>query len=189
MGANSPQSEPEDGWRMVTAQLELLREMVAHLVTLMSVTATIAFWAIPAEKKATLQSAYAEMAAVYELPSKTCKKFLQWRQGEAETPPTYCNALLALGEAAYPAVDRMALDSLVMERMLGLAWEMEVVLPVVDEDLQMFCWTARCLQAHEKLHRWSQMATPRKNPGAGDRGKREIACCGGPPLLVSVAAS
>ncbi|CAN0014029.1 unnamed protein product [Lampetra fluviatilis] len=35
---------------------------------------------------------------------------------------------------------------------------MGVVLPVIDEDEQTSQWAAKCLQAHENLHRWSQMA-------------------------------
>lgn len=45
-----------------------------------------------------------------------------------------------------------------MERMLGLARDMGVVLPEYDEDIQMSRWAARCLQAHDNLQRWSQMA-------------------------------
>ncbi|CAN0418016.1 unnamed protein product [Lampetra fluviatilis] len=39
MGAAPPQPQPEKGWCVVAAQLELLRVMFAQLVMLMSVTA------------------------------------------------------------------------------------------------------------------------------------------------------
>ncbi|CAM9485877.1 unnamed protein product [Lampetra fluviatilis] len=55
---------------------------------------------------------YAEMAEVYEPPSDTRNKFLQRRPGEAEMSHAYHRALLALTEAAYPAVDPKSLDSL-----------------------------------------------------------------------------
>ncbi|CAM9423576.1 unnamed protein product [Lampetra fluviatilis] len=117
-----------------------------------------AFWAIPADKKATLQGAYREMAAVYNPPSATRGKFLQRCRGNAETPVAYHGALMALGLAAYSQLDQAALDSLLMEKMLELASEMGVVLPVIDEDAQTSLWAARCLQAHETLRKRTRVA-------------------------------
>ncbi|CAN0202756.1 unnamed protein product [Lampetra planeri] len=77
-----------------------------------------------------------EGAAVFETPSNTWKKFLQWRRGQAETPHAYYSALMALGQAVYPRMDLAALDSLTMEKLLVLAHETGIVLPVVDEEAQ-----------------------------------------------------
>ncbi|CAM9674336.1 unnamed protein product [Lampetra fluviatilis] len=62
-------------------------EALNALPTALDDDALAALRAIPADKKATLQRAYAEIA-VYKLPSDTRKKFLQWRRVEAEMPLT-----------------------------------------------------------------------------------------------------
>ncbi|CAN0178297.1 unnamed protein product [Lampetra planeri] len=92
--------------------------------------------------RATLQQTYKD------LPSNTRKKFLQQRRGEAEMPLVYHSALMALGQVVYPCMDKTALDSLAMEKMLVLAQEMGVMLPIVEEEAQISLWVARCLQAH-----------------------------------------
>ncbi|CAM9571439.1 unnamed protein product [Lampetra planeri] len=65
---------------------------------------------------------------------------------------------MALAVYAYPDVKREHLDPLVMERMLVLAREMDVVLPTCAHEVKTSLWAARCLNAHENLKRWAQMA-------------------------------
>ncbi|CAN0238149.1 unnamed protein product [Lampetra fluviatilis] len=89
-------------------------------------------------------------------------------QGEAETLLAYRGALLALGLAAYPRSDQVALDSLVMEKMLELASEMGVILPVNDEDEQASLLAAGCLQANETLQKQTRVAAWTGKPRSGD---------------------
>ncbi|CAN0093002.1 unnamed protein product [Lampetra fluviatilis] len=59
-------------------------------------------------------------------------------------PLVYHSALMALGQVVYPCMDKTALDSLAMEKMLVLAQEMGVMLPIVEEEAQISLWVARC---------------------------------------------
>ncbi|CAM9661859.1 unnamed protein product [Lampetra planeri] len=54
-----------------------------------------------------------------------------------------------LRQAGYSQLDEMALNSLVMEKMLALVHEFAVVLPIVEEEAQTFVWVARCLRAQK----------------------------------------
>ncbi|CAN0180115.1 unnamed protein product [Lampetra planeri] len=115
-----------------------------------------------------LWDAYKEMAAVYDPPLTTLIKLLQRRQGEAKTALVYCSALMVLGQAAYPLLNQAALDSLIMDKMLGVAMKMGVVLSVTEEDVQTYLWAARCLEAHENMRRCSRVAAWTWKPNPGD---------------------
>ncbi|XP_061411280.1 uncharacterized protein LOC133344965 [Lethenteron reissneri] len=114
------------------------------------------FRSIPADKK-TLPQAFQEMAEVYEPPDDRTKKFQHRWWGSSELPLAYRSALMALAVDAYPNVTQELLDPLVMERMLALAWEMDVVLPTCGHEMKTPLWVARCLNAHINLKRWAQM--------------------------------
>ncbi|CAN0115425.1 unnamed protein product [Lampetra planeri] len=55
-------------------------------------------------------------------------------------------------KAAYLRLDKTALDSLAMKKMLMLAQEMGVILLIMEKEAQTYLWVARCLQAHESMH-------------------------------------
>ncbi|CAN0423226.1 unnamed protein product [Lampetra planeri] len=120
-------------------------EALRVLPTALDNDALAAFRAIPVKSRSTILRAYREMADVFEPLSNTRQKFLQWRRGEAETPLAYRRALMALWQAGYLRMNLAALHSLTMEKLLVLAQEMGIVLPVVDEEAQTSLWVARCL--------------------------------------------
>ncbi|CAN0167442.1 unnamed protein product [Lampetra fluviatilis] len=68
--------------------------------------------------RATLQSAYQQMAAVFQPPSSARLKFSVRQREEGEWPMAFHCSLLA--RAAYPDLEGRALDPLALERLLGL---------------------------------------------------------------------
>ncbi|CAN0416798.1 unnamed protein product [Lampetra fluviatilis] len=148
-------------WRFKAAY-KLVRwseeEALIALPTILDDDALAVFRSISPGKKATLTQAFAEMAEVYEPPDDRTRKCQHHRRGSTESPLAYRSALMALAVDAYPNVKREHLDPLVMERMLVLAREMDVVLPTCCHELKTSWWAARCLNAHENLKRWAQMA-------------------------------
>ncbi|XP_078740181.1 interferon-induced very large GTPase 1-like [Lampetra fluviatilis] len=119
-------------------------EALRVLPTALDNDALAAFRAIPVKSRSTILRAYREMADVFEPLSNTRQKFLQWRRGEAETPLAYRRALMALWQAGYLRMNLAALHSLTMEKLLVLAQEMGIVLPVVDEEAQTSLWHCPC---------------------------------------------
>ncbi|CAM9886419.1 unnamed protein product [Lampetra planeri] len=116
-----------------------------------------AFYSIPAGDRVTLAQALQQMAGIFNPPSNMCLKFAARRREEAETPPVFRSVLIALAQAAYPKMDKDVLDTLVLDRMLGLAQELDVVLPASDDDDLTSLRVARCLQAHLNIKRRSKV--------------------------------
>ncbi|CAM9787318.1 unnamed protein product [Lampetra fluviatilis] len=77
-----------------------------------------------------------------------CHKFVTQRRGEAETPLAFRSALLALAKSAYPGMDQVSRDSLVLKKMLQLARELQILLPATDDDVLSSLRIAWCLEAH-----------------------------------------
>ncbi|CAN0182146.1 unnamed protein product [Lampetra fluviatilis] len=65
-------------------------------------------------------------------------------------------------------MDPAAIDYLTMEKLLGLAQEKGIVLPIVKEETQTSLCVARCLQAHENVTRWTPVAAWSGEPGSED---------------------
>ncbi|XP_075913487.1 uncharacterized protein LOC142907715 isoform X2 [Petromyzon marinus] len=74
------------------------------------------------------------MRKVYELRSVAKRRFQQRKREATESPLAFCSALLALAQVAYPAMDEEGWDSLLQEKMLQLAKELQVVLLLTDKD-------------------------------------------------------
>ncbi|CAM9681838.1 unnamed protein product [Lampetra planeri] len=104
------------------------------------------FEAIPEADRAMLPRAYTQMAAIFDPPSNARRRFVLRRRGEAEMPLAFHSMLLALGHAAYPRMEHTAL-----ERLLSLAQELGVSLPVMEEDDLSSLKVARCIQDHVDL--------------------------------------
>ncbi|CAN0422789.1 unnamed protein product [Lampetra planeri] len=60
--------------------------------------------------------------------------------------------------AVYPKMDKDGLDALVLDRMLGLARDLDIVLPASDKDDLTSLKVARCLQAYLNIKRHSMVA-------------------------------
>ncbi|CAN0252099.1 unnamed protein product [Lampetra planeri] len=101
-------------------------EVLRALPTALDDDALAAFYAIPRTERVTLPKAFAQMAAIYDPPSNVRHKFALRRWREAETPLAFRSALLSLGQAALPKMEQAGLDSLVLERILALAQELDV---------------------------------------------------------------
>ncbi|CAN0342128.1 unnamed protein product [Lampetra planeri] len=108
-------------------------EALCALPTCLDARALQAFLSILPADKSTLQSAYHQMAEVFEPPSAACLKFTARRREEGESPLAFCCSLLALARAAYPVVEGGALDSLALERLLVLAGELGIALSIAAE--------------------------------------------------------
>ncbi|CAM9504120.1 unnamed protein product [Lampetra planeri] len=70
--------------------------------------------------------------------------------------------------AAYPRMDKDGLDALVLDRMLGLAQELDIVLPASDDDDLTSLRVARCLQAHLNIKRRSKLVACAEPTAASD---------------------
>ncbi|CAN0203350.1 unnamed protein product [Lampetra planeri] len=114
---------------------------------------TTEFYAIPPVQRSTLSQAFKKMATVYDLPSSIRNRFAERRRGEAETPPAFGSALLSLAQAALSKMEPMGIDSLVLERLLGLAKKLNVALPASEEDDPSSLVIARCIQTQLGLKR------------------------------------
>ncbi|CAN0410856.1 unnamed protein product [Lampetra fluviatilis] len=77
-------------------------EALWALLTCLDARALQAFKSIPPADRASLQSAYQQMAAVFEPPSSGRLKFSMQRREEGESPLAFRCSLLALAQAAYP---------------------------------------------------------------------------------------
>ncbi|CAM9571087.1 unnamed protein product [Lampetra planeri] len=113
--------------------------------------ALAAFQSIPPADRATFPMAYAQRAAIFELPSSACLNFSSWRQEEAKTSLAFHSSLLALAQAAYPTMDGAVLDSLALERLLSLVRELGVVLAIDKEADISSLRVAQGIQAHLAL--------------------------------------
>ncbi|CAM9773605.1 unnamed protein product [Lampetra planeri] len=129
------------------------QEALRALPTALNNYALAAFQAIPEGDRSALQRAYAQIAAVFDPPYTACSRFLQQKRGEAETPLAFHNALLALGQEAYPHMDWTA-----VERLLSLAQELGVVLTITGDDELMSLKMAWWIQAHESMQQWPKVA-------------------------------
>ncbi|CAN0415869.1 unnamed protein product [Lampetra planeri] len=56
-----------------------------------------------------------------------------------------------MAEATFPRLNEPALDSLVAERLLAMARKVEVMLPVVEEEVHTLLWVERHLCAYEEM--------------------------------------
>ncbi|CAN0035699.1 unnamed protein product [Lampetra planeri] len=133
-------------------------EAVHALPTALDNDSLKAFKAILEVDRANLPRAYAQMTAIFNPPSNSHRRFLLRRRGEAKMPFIFRSVLLALGQAAYPHMDRVALDSLVLERLLSLPQESSVALSITEEDDLSSLKVARCIQAHLNLQQWPTLA-------------------------------
>ncbi|CAM9512756.1 unnamed protein product [Lampetra fluviatilis] len=73
---------------------------------------------------------------------------------------------MVLDQVAYPRLNETALDPLAIEKMLVLAQEMGVVLPIVEE-AQTSLWVTRCLQVHEGMNRRPRVVAWSGDPMSG----------------------
>ncbi|CAN0354947.1 unnamed protein product [Lampetra planeri] len=80
-------------------------------------------------------------------------RFATRRLVDAETPLVFSSVLISLAQAVYPKMDKDSLDTLVLDHMLGLARDLDRVLPASDEDDLTSLKVARCLQAHLHIKR------------------------------------
>ncbi|XP_078474063.1 uncharacterized protein LOC144735528 [Lampetra planeri] len=126
------------------------------------------FRGIPYNDKATVTQALAQMGEIFAPPSMKHHKFAMRRQGEAETPLAYRAALLSLAKSAYPQMDQVGWDFLVLEKMLPLAQEVQVVLPVMVDNKLTSLQFARCLEAHFHT-RWHVGVLASTGPATGKR--------------------
>ncbi|CAN0025723.1 unnamed protein product [Lampetra fluviatilis] len=127
-----------------------------------------------------------EMVAIYDPPSSMRHKFTMWRWGKAETPLAFHSALLSLSQAAFPNMDHMRLDSLVLEQLLAVARDMDVFLPASEDDDLTSLKVACCLQARSNL-RWRDgvvACTKRMVESGAKQEEKEL-----PAVCVSLAGS
>ncbi|CAN0309399.1 unnamed protein product [Lampetra fluviatilis] len=80
-------------------------------------------------------------------------RFATRRLVDAETPLVFSSVLISLAQAVYPKMDKDSLDTLVLDHMLGLARDLDRVLPASDEDDLTSLKVARCLQAYLHIKR------------------------------------
>ncbi|CAN0118384.1 unnamed protein product [Lampetra fluviatilis] len=89
-------------------------EALRALPTALDDDALTAFCTIPPTERAMLPRAFAQIAAIYDPPSKVRHKFATRRRGETEMPLAFRSALLVLAKAAFPKMDHAGVDSLVL---------------------------------------------------------------------------
>ncbi|CAN0117190.1 unnamed protein product [Lampetra fluviatilis] len=136
-------------------------EALPALPTTLDDDALEAFDAILSGDKSTLPQALAQMAENFVPPSNKCQKFSTRRRVEAETPLTFRSTLMVLAKSAYPGIDHIGRDSLVLKRMLVLA---------------QVAW---CLQAHLDIQQRATVATctrPPESRGAPEDAEPLQAC-------------
>ncbi|CAN0042398.1 unnamed protein product [Lampetra planeri] len=110
---------------------------------------------IPADHSSSLASAFKEMATIYDPPSTIRNRFVKRRQGETESPLAFRSALLSLAQAAYSDLGPTGVDSLVLDQLLGLAKELNILLPVTENDNPTSLVIAQCIQSHLGLKKRS----------------------------------
>ncbi|CAM9284692.1 unnamed protein product [Lampetra fluviatilis] len=138
-------------------------EALGVLPTVLDDQALAVFRSIPPGKKKTLKDVYAVIAEVYEPPSATQWKLMHRRRGSNESSLAYRGALLALAMTAYHDAK---LEILILGKMLELAKNMGVKLPVCGHEPLTFRWAAKCLNAQDNLQHWAQMAAWNGVPGS-----------------------
>ncbi|XP_061417595.1 uncharacterized protein LOC133348671 isoform X1 [Lethenteron reissneri] len=116
------------------------------------------FLLIPRRQRSTLQEALDRMALVYGPPSETRHRFASRRREADETPLAYQSALMALAQAAYPRMDDVGLDSIVLEKLLLLARELRIAIHVKDEANLSSLGAAHYLHTELLLQRDGQVA-------------------------------
>ncbi|CAM9364029.1 unnamed protein product [Lampetra planeri] len=108
------------------------------------------------------------MPAVFEPPRNTRQKFAVRCKEDGELALAYRSVLLVLAKAAFPKMDHDGLDTLVLEKMLGLAKDLHTVLPTEDSEVSSLK-IARCIQAQQTLQHDRVLvacATSSTEPGA-----------------------
>ncbi|XP_032819474.1 uncharacterized protein LOC116947623 [Petromyzon marinus] len=123
-------------------------EALRALPTALDDDSLAAFYSIPEADRSSLASACAAMAALYAPPSTIRKKFQLRKWGDTDSPLAFHSALLALRRAAYPSMDRAALDSLALERRLTVAKELGNVLSVTADDNLSSLQVAKNIPVH-----------------------------------------
>ncbi|CAM9642246.1 unnamed protein product [Lampetra planeri] len=134
-------------------------EALKALPTSLNNNALAAFYVIPPAQRSMLQQAFKDMAAVHDPPSSVHNRFAEHQRGETEMPLAFRSALLSLPQAAFPKMEPAGIDSLVLERLLGLAKELNVTLPASEEDDPSSLVIARCIQTHLGLKRHKGLVT------------------------------
>ncbi|XP_075923853.1 uncharacterized protein LOC142924846 [Petromyzon marinus] len=127
-------------------------EALRALPTALDDDSLTAFYSIPEADRSSLADAYSTMAAIFDPPSNSCRRFLLRKWRDTEMALAFLSVLLALRQAAYPSMDRAALDSLALVRLLALARELGIVLSIADDNDLMSLQVARNIQAH-LIHR------------------------------------
>ncbi|CAM9403418.1 unnamed protein product [Lampetra fluviatilis] len=107
-------------------------------------------------ERATMHLALRRMSKVYGPPSDINHHFAVRRWTSAESPLAFRRALLAMAMAAYPQMDNEAIDALVLQKLLDLAWELRIVIQTVDDENMCSLRAARSI--HLLLHRDSTIA-------------------------------
>ncbi|CAM9440680.1 unnamed protein product [Lampetra fluviatilis] len=147
----APSSSPgaDDGWRRVAEQIDSLRTVLLHLMTLVASSAAPGW---PQDM----------------LPSGDVQGSLR---GASEGPLVQNTAAIMPAEgpsAITTAVDATwpdVLDPLILGKILELSKEMGIPQPVCGHEPLTSRWAARCLDAQDNLRRWTQMATWTGDPG------------------------
>ncbi|CAN0392078.1 unnamed protein product [Lampetra fluviatilis] len=112
-------------------------------------SALATFLIIPRKDRSTLQKALDRMALVGNQAS-LCKP--------DETPLAYQSALMVLAQAAYPRMDYVGLDTIVLEKILLLARELRIAIHVKDEAILSSLLAAHYLHTELLLQRDGQVA-------------------------------
>ncbi|CAM9637042.1 unnamed protein product [Lampetra planeri] len=134
------------------------REVLQALPTALDEAALGAFFSISAEYRATLQQALMQMAGIFDLPSSMCHRYAMRQWEEAETPLVFRSSLISLAQAVYPKMDKNGLGALVLDGMLGLALDLNIVLPASSDDELTSLKVTRFLQSYLNLKRHSPVA-------------------------------
>ncbi|CAN0239040.1 unnamed protein product [Lampetra planeri] len=79
------------------------------------------------------------------------------RSWNDEMPLVFTSAFLSLTQAVFPKMEAAGIDSLVMDRLLGLAEELNVALPASEEDDPASLVIARCIQSHLGMKKCSDL--------------------------------
>ncbi|CAN0391947.1 unnamed protein product [Lampetra fluviatilis] len=112
-------------------------------------SALATFFIIPRKDRSTLQKALDRMALVGNQAS-LCKP--------DETPLAYQSALMVLAQAAYPRMDYVGLDTIVLEKILLLARELRIAIHVKDEAILSSLLAAHYLHTELLLQQDGQVA-------------------------------
>ncbi|CAM9849098.1 unnamed protein product [Lampetra planeri] len=121
--------------------------------------ALAAFCAILPARHSTLVLAFKEMAAVYDPPSCVHNRFVERQRGETETLLCCKKRPFVAGSGDVPedggGGHRLLGVGQAMDKLLGLAKELNVTLPASEEDDPTSLVIARCIQSHLGLKKCS----------------------------------